>query len=91
VSRGDFKKIGSILVARRGKLVYEQYFDGDAATLRDTRSATKTITGMLVGLAIDAKLLPSAQVPVLPFLVDKLPLAHPDAHKERITIEDLLP
>ena len=41
---GEFKKIGSVLVARHGKLVYEGYFDGDASTLRDTRSATKSIT-----------------------------------------------
>lgn len=38
-----FKKIGSILIARHGKLVYEDYIDGDASTLRDTRSATKSI------------------------------------------------
>src|SRR5579862_2775365 len=41
---GEFKKIGSVLVARHGKLVFEDYFDGDAGTLRDTRSATKSIT-----------------------------------------------
>jgi hypothetical protein len=49
ISAGEFKKIGSILVARHGKLVYEKYFDGDASTLRDTRSATKSITDILVG------------------------------------------
>jgi CubicO group peptidase (beta-lactamase class C family) len=90
VRRGDFKKIGSVLVARRGKLVYEQYFDGDAATLRDTRSATKTITGMLVGLAIEGKLIPSVQATVLPYFNDKQPLANPDPRKEKITLEDLL-
>src|SRR5215472_10112743 len=47
-----FKKIGSIVVARHGKLVYEDYVEGDVNTLRDTRSATKTITGVLVGIAI---------------------------------------
>src|SRR5690348_3418143 len=52
---GEFKKIGSVLVARHGKLVYENYFDGDAATLRDTRSATKSITDILVGIAIGEK------------------------------------
>ena len=38
---GEFKKVGSVLIARHGKLVYEAYLDGDPATLRDTRSATK--------------------------------------------------
>src|SRR4029077_17864833 len=55
VRAGEFKKIGSVLVARHGKLVFEDYFDGDAGTLRDTRSATKSITGMLVGIAISKR------------------------------------
>ena len=55
IRAGEFKKIGSVLVARDGKLVYEAYFDGDAATLRDTRSATKSITDALVGVAIGEK------------------------------------
>jgi CubicO group peptidase (beta-lactamase class C family) len=55
VRGGDFKKISSVLIARHGKLVYEVYFDGNAGTLRDTRSATKSITGALVGIALDEK------------------------------------
>src|SRR5229473_2031866 len=62
---GEFKKIGSVLIARRGKLVYEQYFEGGPETLRDTRSATKTITGALVGLAIQQKKIPGAGARVL--------------------------
>jgi len=52
VAKGELKRIGSVLVARHGQLLYERYFEGDAQTPRDTRSATKSITGMLVGLAI---------------------------------------
>jgi CubicO group peptidase (beta-lactamase class C family) len=47
IRSGEFKKIGSVLIARHGKLAYESYFDGNAESLRNTRSATKTITGML--------------------------------------------
>ena len=61
VRAGEFKKIGSVLVARHGKLVFEDYFDGDAGTLRDTRSATKSITDVLVGIAIDEKKLSGAR------------------------------
>jgi hypothetical protein len=43
VEAGSFVKIGSVLVARDGKVVDEHYFGGDASTLRDTRSATRAI------------------------------------------------
>jgi CubicO group peptidase (beta-lactamase class C family) len=68
VRSGDFKKIGSVLIARHGKLVYEVYFDGDAGTLRDTRSATKSITDALVGIALDEKKLSGVDARVLALL-----------------------
>ncbi len=90
VASGEFKKIGSVVIARGGKLVYEAYFDGDASTQRDVRSASKTVTGMLVGIATDKKLLPGVQVTVLPYFRDKQPLQNPDPRKDKITIEDFL-
>src|SRR5437899_3827476 len=65
IRNGEFKKIGSILIARHGKLVYEGYFDAsDASAFRDTRSATKSVTDMLVGIAIDKGLLAGVDVPI---------------------------
>jgi len=91
IRAGDFKSITSVAVARRGRLVWERYFQGaDAATLHNTRSATKTVTGMLVGIAIERGILKNAQTPVLPFFHDREPLANPDPRKEKITIEDFL-
>jgi CubicO group peptidase (beta-lactamase class C family) len=91
IKAGEFTKIGSILIARHGQLVYEKYFEGDAATLRDTRSATKTVTSVLVGLAIQEKKLSGTNARIL----DRLPeyrrnLQNPDPRKEQITVEDLL-
>jgi len=87
----EFKKITSVLIARNGKLVYESYFGGsDASTFRNTRSATKTVTGMLIGIAIDKKLLAGANASVMQFFSDKKPVENPDSRKEKITIEDFL-
>jgi len=91
IRSGEFKKIGSILIARHGKLVYEAYFDDpDAAALRDTRSATKSVTDILVGIAIDKGLLSGVDAPILSFFPDKQPVQNPDPRKSKITIEDFL-
>ena|SRR5271167_246678 len=90
IAGGEFKKITSILVARHGKLAYEAYFDGSADSLRDTRSATKSITSMLIGIVIDQHLLPSVDAKVLLHFPEKQPLANPDPRKSAITVEDLL-
>src|ERR1019366_9982645 len=71
IRAGEFKKIGSVLVARHGKLVYEAYFDGDAATLRDTRSATKSITDALVGIALDEHKLSGVDAKILALLPER--------------------
>jgi CubicO group peptidase (beta-lactamase class C family) len=91
IRNGDFKKITSVLVARDGKILHESYFNGaDAATLHNTRSCTKTITGALIGIAIDRGIIPSVQAPVLPYFPDRQPLENPDPRKAKITIEDFL-
>lgn len=50
--------LSSMLVTRHGKPVLEQYWNGyDKDTLHDLRSATKSITSLLVGVALDRHLL----------------------------------
>ena len=91
IRAGDFKQVTSVLVAHDGKLVYESYFDeGGAQARRNTRSATKTVAGMLAGIAIADRKLAGAQAPILPYLRDKLPLQNPDPRKDAITVEDLM-
>src|SRR5215472_14960922 len=91
IRTGDFKKIGSVLVARAGKLVYEGYFDGDVTSLRDTRSATKSITDILVGIAIGEKKLSGVDARVLALLPEHARrLQNADSRKDKITVEDFL-
>ena len=90
VRAGTYKQVTSILVAQNNTIAYEQYFDdGGAPALRNTRSATKTITGMLVGAAVDRGIL-TLQSHIMDYFHDREPLANPDPRKFRITVEDIL-
>ena len=57
-----------MVVARHGKLIYESYFDGDASTLRDTRSSTKSITDIWLESPFGKNKLGGVKARVLPLL-----------------------
>lgn len=91
IRAGEFKQVTSVLVARGGRLAYEGYFDAEGAeALRNTRSATKTVTGILVGIAIERGRLSGVEARVLDFFPEKQPLLNPDPRKAQITVEDFL-
>ncbi len=91
VRSDQFKKIGSVLIAHHGKLAYEDYLEGDQTTLRDTRSATKSITGALVDIAIQEGKLSGVDAKVLALLPERARrIQNPDPRKRAMTIEDLL-
>ena len=91
IAANEFPGVTSVVVAQDGKLVYERYFgDGGPEVLNDTRSATKSITALLIGAAIDRGLIPSAQARVYRYFDDMKPYAHDSARKQAITLEDLL-
>lgn len=91
LERGDAPKTTSVLVMRGDTIVYEQYFNGaTAATLHDTRSATKSLTALAVGIAIDRRTLPGLDAPAFAYLSDLAPFAGAGPIKDAITIEDLL-
>ncbi|MDO8179007.1 MAG: serine hydrolase [Undibacterium sp.] len=91
IKKGTFQQITSVLIARRGQLIYESYYDADGIdAMRNTRSVTKTITGMLAGAAIDRGHIASVSTPILTLLNGKGPFENPDPRKSKITVEDLL-
>jgi len=80
----------SVLLQRHGQLMVELYARGaDAQTLHDTRSAGKSITGILVAAAVQDGLL-RRDTPVFAALADVQPLANDVPVKRDIVVEDLL-
>jgi CubicO group peptidase (beta-lactamase class C family) len=91
IGSGTFRNVDSMLVVRHGRLVHEAYFNGfDREQPHDLRSATKSITSALVGIAIDQGLLAGVDEPVLPRLGGDAGLRNPDPRKRSITLEHLL-
>jgi CubicO group peptidase (beta-lactamase class C family) len=82
----EYGSITSVLVSRAGEVIVEEYLEGDADTLRNTRSCTKTVASMLTGIAIDRGLVPGVEASV----VDLLGAEADDPRKRAITIRAVL-
>lgn len=54
-----------VVVLRNGQIVAERYYNGEAVgTLHDIRSAGKSITSLLIGIAIDRRKIRSVEDPI---------------------------
>ena len=83
--------IHSLLIARHGKLVLEEYFYGfDKERPHDMRSASKTIAPVLVGIARDRGVKISPETPVSTLFATYVPLANQDERKSKMKLEDLM-
>ncbi|MGH6643587.1 MAG: serine hydrolase domain-containing protein, partial [Bradyrhizobium sp.] len=94
--------VHAVVIVRHGKLVFEQYFAGydepwgqdggqhnfDATTRHDMRSASKSVISLLVGVAIDRKLIASADEPVVKFYPEYAAVKTPGW--DQITLRHLL-
>ena len=87
---GQLDSIYSLLVVTGGDLVAEEYFNGGQPEQQALlQSAAKSITGALVGIAIDQGCIPSVDEPMMtyfPELADQVQ----DPRTNDITIEQLL-
>ena len=84
----DFR---SLLISRNGRLVFEAYFNGHGRdSLHDIRSATKSLTSALVGIAIAKGLVDGTHVNVISSFPSYAPYANDDTRKQTITVEHLL-
>lgn len=63
-----FKNIHSVLLVKNGKLVLEEYFYGyDRDTKHQLHSVSKSITSILVGIAVDQEMVPGVDEKVYEF------------------------
>jgi CubicO group peptidase (beta-lactamase class C family) len=90
IRRGDYGRITSLVVARRGRLVVEEYFNGWSAERPHTmQSVTKSVVSLLAGMAAGAGKL-SVSDRATRFFPAYEPLANFDAGKAAMTVRDLL-
>lgn len=81
----DLPRLYSLIVAQRGSIVLERYFNGRRATsTANVKSVSKSVIAALVGIAADRKLL-SLNDPIGKYFPDLT-----DPAKRAITVEDLL-
>jgi CubicO group peptidase (beta-lactamase class C family) len=91
IADGTFQRITGVLVLLDGRLAYEGYFNGaDRDTQHDIRSASKTVTGMLIGQAIARGAIAGVEAKVFSFFPERKEIKNPDPRKLQVTIEDLL-
>ena len=91
VRSGTYAGVDSMLVVRKGALVHEAYFNDFTREKRhDLRSATKSITSVLVGIAIGQGYLAGVDQRVVPLLGGEGGMRNVDDRKRAITIEHLL-
>lgn len=83
--------IHALLIARRGRLALEEYFAGfEADTPHDLRSAGKTLTTTLVGIAMHDGVAISPNTRLSDLLPQYLPYLNYDQRKASITLGDLM-
>lgn len=87
---GAKHEMHSLLLLRSGHLVMEEYYNGyDEARTHDLRSATKSITSMLIGVAVDRGDIATIDQPLVPYVESRYPKLDL-ANKRDITLRHLL-
>ncbi|MDB5087207.1 MAG: putative periplasmic esterase, partial [Mucilaginibacter sp.] len=90
ITAGKYSNVHSILIIKDGKLVFEEYFyDYGVDSLQEMRSASKSFTSALAGIAIDKGYIKSKDEKVLSYFPEYTITNDLEA-KKRITIENML-
>lgn len=90
IEASSLTHVHSVLMAHKGKLVYEHYFNGFHADLpHDQRSAAKSIGSAMIGIALEDGVLSSVHDPVYKYLPKAYQYTKDD-QKAKISLEHLL-
>lgn len=86
----NIPSIRSILVQQHGELLGENYFNGrNKNRPYNIKSASKSIIGLLVGIAVEEGFIPSVDEPIITYFPEYFK-ENPDPKKEQITVRNLL-
>ncbi len=93
ISNGEYGDINSLLVIRDKYLVLEKYFSPEyhgQEYIQTLRSVTKSITSVLIGIAIEQGKIDSVQTRLLDYFPEYKDLENRDSRKRKITLEQVL-
>ncbi|TGV00652.1 serine hydrolase domain-containing protein [Flavivirga rizhaonensis] len=84
-------KIHSVLLVKNDQIIIEEYFgEHSVNNQHDLRSATKSITSILMGIAVDKGFVETVNDPISKYLNSLVPTKNLDERKKEITIKHLL-
>lgn len=84
-------KIHSILLLKNSQIIIEEYFgENSKNTQHDLRSVTKSISSILMGIAIDKGMIDNVDDPITKYIKNPKPKKNIDKRKGEITIRHLL-
>lgn len=91
IKKNTYPNIHSILISKGSNIVYEHYFNGfNKDSLHDSRSSFKSITSLLIGIAIDKGLIKNVDQKVYTYFPEYKQIFENDEKKKKITIKNLL-
>src|SRR5690606_16849317 len=90
ISKDSLPNTHSVLILKKGKVVYENYFEGYNARIpHDMRSASKSISSAIVGIAKDKSLFNTVDQSIFAFLPKEYQI-NKESLKSKIDIKSLL-
>lgn len=92
IKHNHYTGISSVVIAHEGVLVLDEYFgEGEQDAMHSMRSASKTITSALIGIAIDQKFIATVNAPLLPYFPEyQGKISNWDERKNNITLAHIL-